>query len=295
LKTKGSSNKSLIENGTVMKHKPIVVVEIWLFTILLLLLLITSLPMLRDIIFHEMGIYGDLLFSTPSNFESFHLMFGFLLIIIGIVHIALHSSDKNNNLIMKRPFKDFKGFLHSFFYLITFAQREEPGGGDRYTGRQRVVYLSLVYTIGLMAISGVALFLLPSTNSFTTIFKFTHVVNAIFLILILLFHFLINIRHHDSTALKCSYGTGKLPLWHLKKHHRIWYLKILNHEKKLAKHNMPVVKQTTKDPIAKALIKLYSMNGVIVPSKFAEELSQKIKKDSKPKEITRLIEISKTI
>jgi hypothetical protein len=242
-----------------------------------------------------MGIHGGLLFKTPSNFPDLHEIFGFLLIIIGIMHLAIHAGNKRSELLMKRPKTDFKAFLHSLMYLIGFAKREEQGGGGRYSSRQRIVYMALVYSIGLLAISGVSLFINSGDNEFASMFIVTHVVSAILIFLILLFHLAINIRRHDSVALKCSFGTGKLPLWYVKKNHKIWYLKIQKHEKKLAKQGLKLTKQMTTDPVAKAIIKLYEIDGIALPANVAEEFAKNLKKSNEPNDIKRFIEISKTI
>lgn len=233
----------MIEGRSVCKYEPIVLIEIWLFTIFIVGLLITGLPLLRDVLYDFMGIYGGLLFETPVGFEFLHSIFGFILIIVGLMHIAIHLGDKNKELLTKNPAKDFKAFFHSLFYLFYLSRREVTSGGERYSGRQRIVYLALVYTIGLAAISGMVLFIFSPTNEVSSIFTFTHVVAAIFIILILLFHLAINIRHHDITALKCSYISGKLPLWYIKKNHKIWYRKILKHEQRIAKRSKNENKQ----------------------------------------------------
>jgi hypothetical protein len=258
-------------------------------------LLFFGLPLFRDAVYDFIGIYGGLLFETPSTFLDIHVLLGFLLIIFGLTHIGLHINDTKSELIMREPVKDFKVFLHSLFYLIGFAKSEEFTGGDKYNGRQRIVYLALIFTIGLSAISGVALFFEP-VNEMHTIFLATHLLSAVILILVLLFHLAITIRHHDSVALKCGFATGTLPLWHIKKNHKIWYLKILRHEKKLTKQAAKLSpKQKTTDPIAKALIKIYSLDGITLSANDAEKLAQNFKKSYKPDELKKFIEISKTL
>jgi cytochrome b subunit of formate dehydrogenase len=287
----------LIENGSVRKYSSAIVAEIWLFTIILFLVVITALPLLRDVLYHFVGIHGGIWVSTPSNFSSYHVIFGFILIVLGLIHLAIHGGNKKSELLMKRPRHDFKAFLHSLIYLVGFAKREEQGGGERYSSRQRVVYLALVYTIGLSAISGVSLFLNSGENEFNSIFTATHIISAIVITLVLLFHLAINIRKHDSVALKASYTSGKLPLWYVKKNHKIWYLDILKHEKTIAKKSIKssVSKRKTKDPVAKAITKLYEMDGIVLDADVAEELAKNFKKNNESKDIERFVEISKTI
>jgi hypothetical protein len=289
-------NQSLINNGRVRKHSKLVVFEIWLFTIIIFLLLIIALPLLRDFIYDFMGIYGDQLFETPELFFDLHIIIGFILTLVGILHIAIHAGAKKKEMLMKRPIKDIKAFFHSFFYLFGLSRTEEAGGGEKYSSRQRVVYLALIYNIGLLSISGITLYIISPTSEFAGMFKLTHIISAIFLVLILIFHFLINLRHHDGTALKCSYVTGTLPLGYIKKNHKIWFKTILNHERNLTRR---VIKQyqllKTSDPVADAFIKMYALNGIALSVNDAEKLANKFKSSSNTKEIKKFIEISNTI
>jgi hypothetical protein len=285
----------MIENGEVRKHSPIVVAENWLFTIVLLILLFFAIPLLRDVIYGELGIYGGIIIPTPPNALSLHILLGFILIIIGFIHIATHAGQKKKELIMKYPLKDFKEFLHSLFYLIGFAKREAQTGGERYNGRQRVVYLALLYTMGLSAISGVSMYIIQTEGFFLTMFKLTHILANALIILVFLFHLAINIRRHDSVALKCSYATGKLPLWYIRKNHKIWFLEIQKHEKRLSKQVKKPTIIFTKDPVAKAMIKMYSMDGINLSADVAEKLAEKFRKSNKPKDVARFIEISRMI
>jgi thiosulfate reductase cytochrome b subunit len=143
------------------------------------------------VIYHEWGIIGGIIIPTPDNASSSHILLGFILIILGIAHMAIHAGQKKSGLIMKYPLKDFKEFLHSLFYLIGFAKREEQTGGERYNGRQRMVYLALVYMLGLSAISGVSMFIIDSDGFFMTMFKLTHILANIVIVLVLLFHLVI--------------------------------------------------------------------------------------------------------
>ncbi|MCK5560824.1 MAG: hypothetical protein KAJ51_09540, partial [Thermoplasmata archaeon] len=181
------------------------------------------------------------------------------------------------------------------FYLIGFAKREAQTGGERYNGRQRVVYLALVYTMGLSAISGVSMYIIATEGFFLTMFKLTHILANTLIILVFLFHLAINIRHHDSVALKCSFATGKLPVWYIRKNHKIWFIEIQKHEKRLVKHKEKPMKIFTKDPVAKAMIKMYSMDGINLSADVAEKLAEKFKKSNKPKDVARFIEISRMI
>lgn len=242
-----------------------------------------------------MGIIGGLLFETPSMFLDWHQAFGLLLIIGALAHIAAHSLDKNKDILTKDPLRDFKTFLHSTFYLIGFAKREDLSGGGRYYARQRIVYISLVYTIGLAAISGFPLYIGTIEGSFSSMLKVTHILAGISIILILLFHLAINIRRHDLHELKCSFATGKLPLWHLKKHHKIWYFKILGRELRRVKRYEKPVHYKSKDPIARAIIEFYALNGINPTKEAIKAMIKNFKSDNDPEVVERFVELSKML
>jgi cytochrome b subunit of formate dehydrogenase len=228
----------IVNQNFIRKYSPLVVGEYWLFTIFLLGLLFTGIFLLRDFIYDFMGIYGDLLVETPANIITLHLIFAILFAITSIIYIIIHLNSKELGLLSNKPAKDFKAFLHSLFYLIKLSRREEPGGGDRYSGRQRIVYFALIYTIGLAAISGFLFRGITFNDELSEIFSFTHVFAVIFIILIFLFHVLITLRKHDWINLKCTYITGTVPLWYVKKHHKIWYKRILKQQKKISNKNI---------------------------------------------------------
>jgi hypothetical protein len=285
----------LIKKGFIRKHKPIVIIENWLFTICLYFIIFTSILFLRDVIFEVFGIHGGIWVETPSNFVDIHQLFGFFLILVAILHIAAHSTGTNKDILSKDPIKDFKMFLHSIFYLIGFSKFEEPGGGDKYYSRQKIVYLSLAYTIGLSAMSGVILFLISSSSEIRGMFILTHIAAGVSIILILVFHLAINIRRHDLTALYCSFISGKLPLWHIKKHHKIWYYKILAHEKRRFKGKAFRVKYKTSDPVARAIIKFYGIENINLEKTAILDLTKQFKKKNNPNDINRFVELSKVL
>jgi cytochrome b subunit of formate dehydrogenase len=242
-----------------------------------------------------MGIIGGLLFTTPSNFMYLHTIFGLLLILAALMQIILHSSTGKQGILMKRPFRDFKGFVHSLFYLIGFSKIEEHGGGEKYYGRQRMVFLALAYGIGLMAISGFALYAFSSQSVFRDIMILTHVLAAGLIYLVLLYHLAINIRKHDYTELQSSFVTGKLPLWHIKKHHKIWYHEILKHEKAIVEQQVKYRLQTQPDPVVEAIIDMAASDNIRIPDSVAEEMANRIKKNNDSSDVDSLIRYSKAM
>jgi len=91
----------------------------------MLVLLLFTLPLLRDAIYDFVGIYGGLLVETPSNFLDMHVLLGFILIIFGLAHIGLHINNTKSELIMREPVKDFKVF-HS--HGLSYSHSNKPVG-----------------------------------------------------------------------------------------------------------------------------------------------------------------------
>jgi hypothetical protein len=216
-------------------------------------------------------------------------------LVFAVVKIIIHFDDEDNGLISKRPMRDFKAYIHSFFYLIGFARREEAGGGRKFYGSQKMVYLGLIYGIGLMGISGITMYLFSLPETVLGIFKLTHFLTAGFLFLVLGFHVLMTIKRHDLTELKCSYLTGKLPLWHIKKHHKIWYREIIVHERKYARYRSLKIPTKSKDQLAKAIQKLTDIETPGLPSKKAEKIAMDLRTNIKQEEIDYIIDTSKAI
>jgi hypothetical protein len=158
------------------------------------------------------------------------------------------------------------------------------------------VYPALGYNFGLSAISGIALLIISPGSEFVAMFKLTHVIAAIFIILILIFHFLINVRHHDAIALRCNFITGTLPLGYVKKHHKIWYKAVYKHERILARSEFKQRRWLkSSDPIADAFMKMYAIEGLAISVEDAERYAKRFKETSSQKDIKKFMEISKNI
>lgn len=199
-------------------YSPIVVIEIWIFTIILFILSISGIFLLRDWLFSTFGVYGNIIIPTPYDTRNIHLWFGLALGIAGLFHILFHIFSKNFDIIPKQTFKDFKSFLHSGLYLIGFTRREDFCV-DRFYGRQKIVYTALIYILGLSFFTGI----LQYVNFLSDDLAFVHVVPGGLALMVLLFHFLVTIRKHDLTGLNCAFFSGKLPRMYIRKNHPLWY------------------------------------------------------------------------
>ena len=200
-------------------NSPIVIFEYWAFTIVLIVVTITGLFLLRDWLFDVFGVYGDKFINTPVDTMQFHKTFGVFLVILGLLHLAIHIASNKKEILPIWTKRDFKAFLHSGMYLIGFARKEDRRVSDRYNGRQKIVYVSLLYILGLAMITG----LLFYGHILTHELSMVHVVPGGVAFMVLLFQFLIILRKHDWTSLKCTFLTGKLPAWYVRKNYPIIY------------------------------------------------------------------------
>lgn len=206
----------------IQMYRPITIIEIWAFTLILGVVAISGLFLMRDWLFLNFGVYGDKFIPTPAATQNIHIWFGFAFAILGLFHLAIHIFSKKKDILPKQALRDFKAFLHSGMYLIGLSRREGYGTSGRFYGRQRIIYLALVYILGLTALTGFLYYL----NFLSEDLVIVHVIPAGLSIMVLLFHFLITIRKHDTIALKGAFVTGKLPRWYVRKNHPIWYEKM---------------------------------------------------------------------
>ncbi len=220
------AKRGIPSSDKIQIYKPITIIEIWAFTIIIGIVAISGLFLMRDWLFLNFGVYGDKFITTPVGTLNVHIWFGFAFAVIGLFHLAIHIFSRNKDILPKKTLRDFKAFLHSGIYLIGFARREDYQTSERYSGRQRITYFALVYILSLTAITGFLYYM----NLLSQELALVHVIPAGLSIMVLLFHFLITIRNHDMIALKCAFIDGKIPRWYARKNSPIW-LKIINKER----------------------------------------------------------------
>lgn len=216
------TKRGLLSSDKIQMYRPITIIEMWAFTITLGVVAISGLFLMRDWLFLNFGVYGDKFIPTPGGTQNIHIWFGFALAILGLFHLAIHIFSKKKDILPKKTLWDFKAFLHSGMYLVGLARREGYEASWRFCGRQRIIYLALVYILGLTIITGFLYYM----NFFSQDLAIVHIIPAGLSIMVLLFHFLITIRKHDAIALNCAFISGKIPRWYARKNHRIWYEKI---------------------------------------------------------------------
>lgn len=271
--------------------------EMWVFTITLAFLVVSGLFLIRDWFFLNFGIFGAKFIETPEGTQNIHIWFGFALAFLGLFHLAIHIFSKKKDILPKQTLRDFKGFLHSVIYLLGLARREEYGS-ERFNGRQKIVYIALVYILGLTIFTG----LLYYSDILSKGISLIHIIPAGLSILVLVFQFLITIRKHDIIALNSAFISGKLPIWYIRKNHPIWY-KRLNAEReatiKKLPHSMTAQSEKTltgeRNDISNAVYNFALLLNNFPERKDIEAFAKNLQSSLEPNNLQRIIELSEEL
>jgi len=278
-------------------YRPITIIEMWAFTIILGILAISGLFLMRDWLFSNFGVYGNIFIPTPEGTQNIHIWSGFALIILGLLHVNIHIFSKKKDILPKQTLQDFKAFIHSGMYLIGLARNEDYGAPGRFYGRQKITYIALVYILGLTALTGLLLYINFLSHDLTIV----HVISAGLSVMVLFFHFLITIRKHDMIALNCAFFTGKLPLWYVKKNNPVWYEQIMTERKTiLEKLSNPVVAQTNKNLIVgndltNAILKFTLLTNSSPNIEDVKAFVDKLQANVHPDKLKRIIELAEEL
>ena len=216
------TKKGLLSSDKIQIYKPVTIIEIWAFTIIILIVTISGLFLMRDWLFLNFGIYGDKFIPTPKGILNVHIWGSLIFILLGLIHLVIHIFSKNKEILPKKTLQDFKSFLHSGLYLIGFARQEDYRTSGRFSGRQKITYISLVYILGLTSITGLLFYF----NLFSNDLLLVHILPAGLSAMVLIFHFLITIRKHDFVGLRCAFIDGKIPHGYARKKSPIWFKEI---------------------------------------------------------------------
>ena len=285
----------MLSSDKIQMYKLITIIEMWAFTLVLGVVAFSGLFLLRDWLFLNFGVYGDNIIPTPAGTQNIHIWFGLAFVIIGLFHIIIHVFSKKKDILPKKTLRDFKAFLHSGMYIIGLARRESYGNSGRYYERQRIFYLAVVYILGLTTITG----LLYYGDFFSSDLSLVHVIPGGLGLLVLLFHFLITIRKHDTTALKCAFITGKLPRWYVRKTHPIWYKKMRAERESLLNEythsinpasNKTLIEQ--ENELNNALFKFSQLTNRFTDPEELKEFIEELKTFIPSDKLGRIIELS---
>jgi len=273
------TKRGLLSSDKIQIYKPITIIEMWAFTLIIGIVAVSGLFLMRDWLFLNFGIYGDKFIPTPAGTLNIHIWFGFAFAVLGLFHLAIHIFSKNKDILPKQTLRDFKAFLHSGMYLIGFARREEYQASGRFSGRQRITYLALVYILGLATLTGFIYY----TDLLSPDLALVHILPAGLSIMVLLFHFLITIRKHDTVALRCAFIDGKIPRWYARKNNPIWYKE---REATIDRVPRPITSQTNDTSIEGES----NLNAEDI-----EAITNKLQANVSPNELKRIIELAEEL
>jgi formate dehydrogenase gamma subunit len=224
-------NESILNRGKIEKYDKSLVLSHWLMIILVLLLLITGGLPFYNWFTLEMTLYNAELPELPYSLQM-HSIIGVIFVFMTFYYLLTFLKRDDQNIITQEPGIDVRSFYNSFSYIIGLKKRKEVGEGEKYHRSQKILFLLFVYTIGLMIISGIILFILSLTTgelvepSLDNGIFLTHIL-TMFIFIILTFFFIgLLLRKLDGVAIKSILVTGKVPLWYIKKNHKQWYFKL---------------------------------------------------------------------
>ena len=289
------TKQGLLSSDKIKIYKQITIIEIWAFTIIICIVTISGLFLLRDWLFLNFHVYGDKLISTPSGTQNIHIWFGFIFAILGLIHLAIYIFSRDRDILPNKTVQDFKSFLHSGLYLIGFARREDYKTSGRFSARQRIVYIALVYILGLATITGILYYLDILSEDLALV----HIIPAGLGFMVLLFHFLITIRNHDFVALKCAFIDGKIPRWYARKNSPIWF-KDLNKKREkiinklsysrpyLTNNNIPI----GKNKLNNAILKFALLLNENPDEEDIREITNRLKTILTPEQLKRILELA---
>ncbi len=208
------------ETQNFKRYGPSVIILHWLFIIMMFLTLFSGVILFRDILYFQLNIIGGMeLIPTFWFIKDLHFYAGFGVLIIGFIHLMIHIPQADNRMISKDMKKDFKALVHTHFYMMYMAPREESGAAGKYRGNQRMAFIVTTYVLGLTAIT----VLMISMGEFGREAVFLHLVTGFIVIVVVISRIWYIMRKRDGIAIKSILMTGSMPDWYVKKNHYLWY------------------------------------------------------------------------
>ncbi|UCH88598.1 MAG: cytochrome b/b6 domain-containing protein [Thermoplasmata archaeon] len=219
------------QDGKVCKFSIPMVLLHWILIIVVTILLITGFIPFFNWVISSLYMY-DFSFTELPNSALWHKIQGISFVILVIIYIGLHSKT-SDNIISKDFGSDVRSFNNNLMFNFGLVNRHKESKGDSSLQTQKILLILFIYSIGLLMISGIGIYLNSMLNDGTFNYSWespifiTHILSAfIFLMLVIIF-IASFIRKLDWIAIKSILFTGKVPLWYVKKYHRLWYEKIL--------------------------------------------------------------------
>lgn len=215
-----------VEEQEIQKYSLSTVFAHWILIISVFTLVVSGgLPLLNRIL-NFINLIDYRLPTIPYQFYI-HNIFGFFLVFAIIFVIFTHSINLKD-ILGGQVSKDLGGFLRSFIYLIGLEKKIESGASKRFYAYQRIFFILIIFCLWVQIFSGLMLFFNPSSGSdisrtFLSPIQLLHYIGTLLLVFVLVYHILMSIRRFDKISYRCIFISGKLPLWYIKKNHKLWY------------------------------------------------------------------------
>lgn len=202
------------------RYGPSAIILHWLFITMMFMTLFSGVLLFKDILYSQLNIVGGLdLIPTFWFTKDMHLYAGFGVLIIGFIHLMIHIPRADNQMVSRDMKKDFKALVHTHFYMMYMAPREESGAAGKYRGNQRMAFLVTTYVLGLTAITVLMMY----TGIFGREAVFLHLVTGFMVLIVVISRIWYILRKRDSVAIRSILMTGSMPDWYVKKYHFLWY------------------------------------------------------------------------
>jgi len=209
--------------GQIRRYGYKVILFHWAFILTFSVMFFPGLKMARDWFFHHFKIYGVIEFvHAPSWLPTLHGWMGLVVLVLGLLHILMHVSQREKKMLTTSTVADIRATLHTLLFLFWMASREERGDQGKYRGNQRVAYIATIYTLGLSGLTGLFVWL----GWLGEIGVILHVIAGALVGLLAAYRVAYLVRKRDGTAAKCVLATGTMPEWYVRKNHPRWYREV---------------------------------------------------------------------
>ena len=216
------------------RYGPSVIILHWLFITMMFMTLFSGGLLFRDLFYSQLNILGGIeLIPTFWFTRVLHVYAGFGVLIVGFIHLMINIPNPDNQMVSKNMKKDFKALVHTHFYMMYMASREETGASGKYRGNQRMAFLATTYVLGLTAITVLLMYI----GIFGREAVFLHLVAGFMVVVVFISRIWYILRKRDGVAIKCIMMTGSMPDWYVKKYHFLWYKKLVRD--RFADHSEP--------------------------------------------------------
>ena len=169
----------------------------------------------------------DLTIPLIPGSTNLHYLFGFMLIFTVIFKLTTHSGGFSG-VLGGNTRKDLGGFIHSIYYIVFMVEKIQKTASHKFYGYQKITILLTIFALWMQIFSGLILFTDPLAGStvhniFYRPLVLMHFLGAFLVLFLVIFHIAIIARRLDMYAIKSIFVNGRVPMWYVKKNHRLWY------------------------------------------------------------------------